>query len=171
VIKSAKKLKELSSSLSGNNSVVVSEAIKALRGEEPFEGAIALLAALFNRTDNRLIQRTIEDFFNDIKDKSVRPEIINEIRKPWKHDTISMLVSSCWQSGLDYSEYLNDMAAVFLNGDYATSIECMTVIEESVRHCSRNTKDAVIKTIENSPLSGTNERLTLTNELISILRK
>ena len=50
---------------------------------------------------------------------------MNEIRKPWKDDTISMLVSSCWQSGLDYSEYSMDFAKVFLKGDYVTAIECL----------------------------------------------
>lgn len=171
MIKSDKKLKELGIMLSKDNSQLVAEAIKTLRNEEPFEGAIALLVDLFDKTNNRLIIKTIEEFFNDIKDKSVRPEIIREIRKPWKTNTISMLVASCWQSGLDYSEYLSDMAVIFLKGDYPTSIECMTVIEESVHHCSRKTKDAVIRYIEESPLSGTDEKYGLTQELITMLKR
>ncbi|MCK7536379.1 MAG: hypothetical protein MZV63_38065 [Marinilabiliales bacterium] len=61
-----------------------------------------------------------------------RTEIIAEIQKAMESTTQSaMLVSSCWQSGLDYSDYSADFAKVFLKGDYATSIECITVIEES----------------------------------------
>ncbi len=86
------------------------------------------------------VLRIIEDFLNDLKDQSVRTEVIAEIRKPWKANTISMLVSSCWQSGLDYSDYLADMAKVFLEGDYATAIECMTVIEESVQEQQQEKK-------------------------------
>jgi hypothetical protein len=171
LIKSAKKLRELDLILAKDNSLLAIEAIKALRSEEPFEGAVALLVALFDKTDNRSIQKTIEEFFNDIKDKSVRPEIITEIRKSWKANTISILVASCWQSGLDYSEYLNDMVNIFLKGDYPTSIECMTVIEESVPYCSRNAKDAIITQIEESPLAGMNEKYALIQELISILRR
>ncbi len=171
MIRSDKKLRELAVVLTKENSLLVTEAIKKLRNEEPFEGAIALLVALFDRTDNRSIHKTIEDFFNDIKDKSVRPEIMTEIIKPWKPETVSMLVASCWQSGLDYSGYMKDIAAIFMQGDYSTSIECMTVIEESVPYCSRNTKDTVIKIIEESNLSGTNEKYGLTMELISILKK
>ena len=48
-----------------------------------------------------------------IKDQSVSSEIITEIRKPFKQATISMLVASCWQSGLDYSEYSADMVDSF----------------------------------------------------------
>jgi hypothetical protein len=171
VIKSDKKLKEFSLVLSKDNSHLVTEAIKTLRNEEPFKGAIALLVSLFDKTDNKIINKTIGEFFNDIKDKSVRPEIIAEIRKPWKPYTISMLVASCWQSGLDYSEYITDMAQVFLSGDYPTSIECMTVIEESAQNCSRKKKDEIISIIEKNPLSGTNEKYPLTQELISILRR
>ncbi len=67
-------------------------------------------------------------------------EVINEIRKPWKSDTISMLVSSCWQSGLNYSDYSLDLAKVFLRGDYVTAVECLTVIEESVHEMSKPDK-------------------------------
>lgn len=171
MIKSDKKLRELAVALTKNNSLLVTEAIKNLRNEEPFEGAVALLVALFDRTDDRSIHKTIAGFFNDIKDKSVRPEIITEIKKQWKPVTVSMLVASCWQSGLDYSDYIKDIAAIFLQGDYSTSIECMTVIEESVPYCTRKTKDSVIRIIEESNLSGTNEKYALTMELISILKK
>jgi hypothetical protein len=113
----------------------------------------------------------IEGFFNDLKDISVRPEVIAEIRKPWKPDTISMLVSSCWQSGLDYSDYLNDMARTFLKADYATSIECMTVIEESTINSTRARKDEIISLIMESPQAFMNEKNLLVHELISILER
>jgi hypothetical protein len=71
--------------------------------------------------------------------------LLNEIRKQWKSDTISMLVSSCWQSGLNYSDYSFDLAKVFLTGDYVTAIECLTVIEESVHELSKVRKDEIIK--------------------------
>jgi hypothetical protein len=171
VIKSEKKFKELAEILRRGNSLFITEAIKSLREEEPFEGAIGLLVAFYNDTSDRSGLRIVEDFLNDLKDKSVRAEVIAEIRKPWNSNTINMLVSSCWQSGLDYSDYMADMAKIFLEGDYATAIECMTVIEESVRHSSRKRKDEIIRIVEESPLSGMNNKVTLTRELISILEQ
>jgi len=171
VIKSEKRLKELSVILNRNNEADITEAITGLRDTEPFEGAIALLASYYNGSDEKIILKTIENFFNDIKDQAARIEVITEIRKPLKHNTISMLVASCWQSGLDYSDYLSDMARTFLKGDYNTSIECMTVIEESVQNCTRERKDEIIKIIEDSPLSGVNEKNALTLELITILER
>lgn len=171
MIKSEKRLKELSSIFRKGDKTAISESIRALREEESFEGAIGLLASFYDGSEEKMIRKTIEEFFNDIKDQSARIEVIAEIRKPLKANTISMLVASCWQSGLDYSDYLTDMARTFLKGDYATSIECMTVIEESVLNCTRERKDEIIKIIEDSPLAGVNEKSALTLELISILER
>ena len=169
--RSEKKLRDLSQVFSRNKSPEIAEAIKTMREGDPFEGAIGVLASFYNETGDRSLRKLIEGFFNDLKDQSARPEVMAEIRKPWKPDTISMIVASCWQSGLDYSDYLNDLAEVFLNGDYAIAIECMTVIEESIHNSTREKKDEIIKIIEASPLGTINEKSALTLELISILER
>jgi len=171
VIRSDKKIKELTTLISRKNEAAITEAIILLRDEEPFEGAIGLLASLHNGSEDSSILKIIEEFFNDIKDHSVRSEVIAEIRKPWKSNTISMLVSSCWQSGLDYSNYLADLARVFLKSDYATAIECVTVISESVNNSTRERKDEILKIVRDSPFSYTHEKYALTEELISILER
>lgn len=142
-----------------------------LRGEEPFKGAIGLLAEYYDNSSDESISGLIEDFFNDIKYQSARPDVMAEIRKPWKHDTISMLVSSCWQSGMDYSEYSVDIAAVFLEADYATAVECMTVLEESAKLNTGEQKNQIIEMINKSSLAFTNEKAALTHELMGILEQ
>jgi hypothetical protein len=171
VIRSEKKLKELAGIFKKGNVLFIARAIKSLRDEEPFEGAIGLLAEYYDSSSDKGISDLIEDFFNDIKHQSARPEVMAEIRKPWKQDTISMLVSSCWQSGLDYSEYSGDIASVFLEADYATAIECMTVLEESATINTREQKDNIIEIIKNSSRAFTREKAALTNELIEILER
>jgi len=171
MIKSEKRIKELDEILNKDNNKVITEAIDLLRLEKPFEGAIGLLTAFFDKTDDFSIRKSISGFMNDLKDQSVCQEVINEIRKQWKPDTISMLVSSCWQSGLNYSEYSLDLAKVFLKGDYITAIECLTVIEESVRELSKATKEEIMKMLEVTHISQINEKKELTLELIAILER
>jgi hypothetical protein len=171
MIRSERKIRELTGILDKGSKIVITGAIELLRQEKPFEGAIALLTAYYDRTDDFSIRKAISAFMNDLKDQSVCEEVIIEIRKQWKLDTIAMLVSSCWQSGLDYSDYSNDLAQVFLKGDYVTAVECMTVIEESVNELSRSSKDEIIKMLEESPVSQISEKKLLTLELISILKK
>lgn len=169
MIKSEKKIKELAEILTTKNNLVITDAIEQLRIEIPFEGAICLLTSYYDKTDDSLIKRTISGFLNDLKDQAASEEIIKEIRKTWKPDTISMLVSSCWQSGLNFAEYSADLAKVFLTGDYVTAIECLTVIEENVNELNTEQKNEVIKLIEETPFSTVNEKTTLTHELLTIL--
>jgi hypothetical protein len=171
MIKSEKKLKDLASLLNNKNSILISKAVEQLREEHPFEGAIGLLTEFYDKSEDHLIKKNIEEFMNDLKDQSVCSEIINEIRKPWKVETTTMLVASCWQSGLNYSDYSIDLAEVFLTGDYVTAIECFTVIEESFSVLTRETKDEIIKLILDNQLSQTEEKRVLILELLSILER
>ena len=171
MLKSERKLKELADILKNDDTTVITESIETLRQEIPFEGAISLLTAYYNETDDVSIRKSIAGFMNDLKDQGVCGEIIAEAGKNWKDDTISMLVASCWQSGLDYSAYTPELARVFLRGDYVTAIECLTVIEESVHDLDNAQKAEVIKLIEDNPLPPGNEKSTLTLELLTILNK
>jgi hypothetical protein len=171
MLKSDSKLKELAGILKNEDTIVITESIEILRQEKPFEGAIGLLTAFYDETDDISIRKSIAGFMNDLKDQGVCSEIIAETGKNWKDDTISMLVASCWQSGLDYSQYSLDLAKVFLRGDYVTAIECLTVIEESVHDLNNVQKAEVIKLIEDNPVPPGNEKSTLTLELLTILHK
>ena len=166
---SGKKLKELAAKLNDKNTNVISSVIISLREEEPFYGAIRILTEVFDRSDDLTVKGLIRNFMNDIKESGTRPEIISEIRKSYKPETICMLVSSCWQSGLDYSQYAEDMMKVFLSGDYMVSLECLTVIEESLHNIPEKMKNEMITYLEQNKGKINNERHALVNELISIL--
>ena len=171
MIKSEKKVKGLIEILNLDNNIVITEAIELLRQEKPFEEAIGLLTAYYDKTNDMQVRKSIAGFMNDLKDQLACIEVIKEIRKEWKPNTISMLISSCWQSGLNYSDFSIDLAKVFLQGDYVTAIECLTVIEESVQELSKEKRNEVIKLIEENPFPRTDEKSTLTLELITILER
>jgi Xaa-Pro aminopeptidase len=82
-----------------------------------------------------------------------------------------MLVSSCWQSGLNYAGYSADLARIFIIGDYVTAIECLTVIEESVYELNKEGKSEIIKLLEEGTPSATDEKKALMLELFSILER
>jgi hypothetical protein len=169
MIRSEKKIKELSEILNKDNNIVITKAIELLRQEKPFEGAIELLTAFYDKTSDFAVRKSIAGFMNDLKDQTACEEVIIEIRKTWQSDTTSMLVSSCWQSGLNYSGYSTDLARIFLIGDYVTAIECLTVIEESVHELSKEGKNEIIKLLEEGTPSANDEKKALILELFSIL--
>ena len=165
---SGKKLNAFAVKLGDKDINVVSSAIISLREEEPFYGAIHLLTEVFDKTDDVTIKGLIRNFMNDIKELGARPEIMNEIRESHKPETICMLVSSCWQSGLDYSQFTADFMKVFLNGDYLVSLECLTVIEGSLHNISGKMKNEMIIYLEQNKGNIIKEKRALVNELISI---
>jgi hypothetical protein len=171
MIKSEKKVIELAALLAKDNNILISERIGLLRNEEPFEGAIGLLTSFYDKTEDYSVRKTIEGFLNDLKDQAVCKEIISEIRQPFKQSTLRMLISSCWQSGLNYSDYSHDITEIFLSGDYATALECFTVIEESVHELNLTERNEIIKLIGEYPLQTSDEKKGLTRELISILKQ
>lgn len=171
MIRSDIKLKELSEVLNKNNSLTITEKIEDLRLEKPFEGAIGLLTACYNNTEDHSVRNSIAGFLNDLKDQAACPEIIAEIGKPWKSDTINMLVSSCWQSGLNYSEYTMELAKTFIRSEYIAAIECLTVIEESIDDLSREQKDEVIKFIQEKHPEIQKDIISLKDELLLILER
>ena len=164
-----KKLKELSAVLSRGHSIKISQAIRLLRSEPPVAGVIALLISHYDNSTNYSVRQLIKEFMNDIKYQASCIEVIEEIKKDYKADTLQMLASSCWQSGLDYSDFCNEFSDLFLSGDYMTALECFTVIEASVQKIPGKKKESIIKKIKEAMPGVTGEKTALAIELISIL--
>ncbi|HEX2920872.1 MAG TPA: hypothetical protein VHO50_06895 [Bacteroidales bacterium] len=169
MVSKQKRLNELALLLQRPDAVIVTQAIELLREEEPFNGVIGLLADCYDSNKSTSVTKAIEGFMNDMKEKSLQPELMSEIRKNHKPATKGMLVASCWQSGIDYSEYCLDFAEAFLNNEYMVAIECLTVIEESSGKLDQKTKKEIIKLIDGFSDLATDEKKPLINELKLIL--
>jgi hypothetical protein len=169
MIESEKKLKEFEGKLNSKNSKVISDAIVSLRNIDPFRGAISLLSSHFDSSVDVEIKELISNFLDDLKEPGARAEIVAEIKKAFKQETICMLVSSCWQSGLDYSDFATDFANVFVKGDYLTALECFTVIEESANTISVSVKKEIRKLLESGNVTSGKDKIVLTDALIVVL--
>ncbi len=169
MIRSEKKLNELKALLKGKNREQIVEAVNLLREEEPFSGAVEALVLHYDSTGDEKVQKCIGEFFNDMKDQSVREEVISQVMAAWKPATTRMLISSCWQSGLDYSAYAAGLAGIFVNADLATAIECMTVIEESASDITATQKKEIIALLGRVKEKDDPARAALARELIAIL--
>jgi hypothetical protein len=166
---SEKRLKQIELKLKGENESVVVSTILSLRGKEPCKGAIGLLTELYNSTAVPSIRKHVEEFLNDMKESSLRGEVIAEIRKEYRPETIKMLVSSCWQSGLDYSPYASDFALIFSTCDLETAIECFTVIEGCAGLIPKKTRDHMIIILKEHEEKRTKEKSALMLELVTVL--
>jgi len=169
MIEPGKRLKELSVRLNDKNDNTVVSAIRSLRNEKPYYGAIQLLAETYNISENTIIKDLIRDFMNDIKDPGARSEIMAEIKRDYSPGTIGMLVSSCWQSGLDYAGYALDLTQIFIKYDYTVALECFTVIEESIPKIPEGVRGEMILLLKEIAIKASKEKAALTIELITVL--
>jgi hypothetical protein len=170
MLRSDKKLAELGKVLNHGNHNEIKARISMLRSEEPFEGALKLLAQFYDTTDDEELKLIISRFFNDMKESSGRAEVIESISTAGKPSTKAMLASSCWQSGQDYSDHAVALTEAFILGDYMTSLECFTVLENCAGMVSSDDKSCIISRIGEEITGWNPEKQQLGKELISIMR-
>jgi hypothetical protein len=168
--RSEKKLAELEKALNGGRQREIETRVGILRSETPFEGALMSLAKHYDSTDDKGIRLAIAGLFNDLKDKSVKPEVVEAIGAVSKPETKAMLASSCWQSGLDYSEHAREIAGFFMNGDYMTSLECFSVRETCADSVADSDRTGIIFALQQKIDSWDTPMKKLAGELIVLLK-
>jgi len=94
------------------------------------------LLTLLQRSETDNISKEIVTFLADIKQKSVIHYFIEGLKNPELQNVHSEIASACWQSGMDYSPYIDLFIEIFLESDYMTSLESFSVIEQSLEFLS-----------------------------------
>jgi hypothetical protein len=171
MLRSDKKLAELNRILNGGRHYEIEEKIGLLRGSEPYEGAIRLLALFYDNTEDESIKLIISDFFNDMKESSCRAEVIDSISAVTKPASKAMLACSCWQSGLDYADHALALADIFMKGDYLTSLECFTVLDTCSGMITETDRVSIITGLEKAAGTYDKAKQQLTRELIAVLKE
>ena len=170
MLKSAKRLAELKNLLLSGKYNEIHDRISMLRSEEPFEGAIRLLARFYDETGNEGLKPEIAAFFNDMKERSGQAEVIASISSASRPSSKAMLASSCWQSGLDYSEFAVPLADAFMEGDYLTSLECFTVLDTCSGSISDNDRKTILIRLQKEVMQYDAPKQKLAGELIAVLK-
>jgi hypothetical protein len=100
---------------------------------------IPLILEILEQDRNETITQEILSILGQLKDKNSVGYIVkalenNDIKKYRKE-----IITTCWQSGLDYSKHIELFAKEFISGDYITAIESFTVIEEWIFEADKQT--------------------------------
>lgn len=116
------------------------------------------------------IHNEVYSLVSDLKYQEGVPIVMEYIGQLKGSDSLAQLISACWQSQLDYSNYLEIFADCFISGSYQDAIESFTVIEEMLMR-SNDTKIKNCRTYLLSRKSEVNnEKIPLFRELIKILQ-
>jgi len=84
-------------------------------------------------SENSEIVKKSFDILVDIKVKSANKLIIEKINDKEYNKILNLLVSLCWQSGLDFSDNVLLFYNIVINEDLLVSIEAMSVIDEGMK--------------------------------------
>ncbi|MBN1117609.1 MAG: hypothetical protein JXA77_10410 [Bacteroidales bacterium] len=127
--KENKYYKEIEEKLNTKDNTQILKVLSEIR----VSGKANILPLIFNMlSKNKNQQVSLEAFsiLGQLKDKSSPKYIIEAIESEVSDNYKKELITTCWQSGLNYSSYLDTFARQFIQGDYQIAIEAFTVIEE-----------------------------------------
>ncbi len=123
-----KKVQDLISNLSANDTKTVVKAIKALKTNGD-ETSIEPLISLLSKTDSEPIKKEIVDLLNTIKSTAVPPALIACLNNPDYVNARQAMMVSIWSTALNYNQYFGEIAQATVNGDLMEAIECITILE------------------------------------------
>jgi len=96
------------------------------------EGNADIFSCIINtlkETDEPAVESEIIAFLFDLKDETAIPVLIDALNKEEMQYYWSFLVATFWQSAIDGSGYLDVFVKKAIEGDYMTTLEALTVIE------------------------------------------
>lgn len=117
--------------LTTNNTKSILAKIRELKNT----GKISILSYILDLLkpgQNPEIKAEIFDLVSNLSHQQGVPFVVKHIKQLKGTDDLSPLIASCWQSQLDYSDYLETFADCFITGSYQDAIESFTVIEEMI---------------------------------------
>ena len=154
--------------LFSNNDKIVLETIQEISengNSEYLPGLIELL----NTHENETIKETIIKVLSEIKHSNAVPFFIQAIEDKRLDGIREILVRSCWENGLDYSNYFSTFIDLLIHGNYMVAFEAYTVIDSSEGTISKASSQEYITRLKDALPSVGEERQTLIHHIIQFL--
>jgi aryl carrier-like protein len=118
---------------------------------------IPLLIELLHLTQDSEIKSKITGLFANLKESNAIPLIIEAIQNQKYAPELKELVSSCWENGLDYSNYLTLFVDLLIENEFLVAFEAYTVITNMTAKIDQQKIDIEIDKLEEA-LKWTNEQ-------------
>lgn len=154
--------------LQSGHEPTINEGLKHIRSE----GNSHLLPVLINlmlHTPNEHIERECLLILCDLKDSHAPDIICQSIRENRSNQRLPGLISSCWQSMLDYSEHLQLFAELSVEGNYQLALESFSVIEENIQRLGNPERELMAEYIRTNLAQANPDKRKLLVELISVV--
>lgn len=120
---------------SAKDSVVIS-ALNELR-KSGDTTVVPYLVDLYVSSPSDHVKSETEKFLKDLKDDDAAKPLAEALENPKYKTKLENLTAICWQANIDFSPYIDTFTKIAIEGDYQTSLEAFTVIEEAIPNISQ----------------------------------
>jgi hypothetical protein len=162
------KITEIREQLKSGKPALIMEAIRLCRNEGHAELVIDLMDALEKKLIPS-IRDSIISLLNDLNYQHIVPLITGYISHHKAHPELQVLVSSCWQSRLNFSHQIPLFIDLLIEKDYAVALEAFTVVETSMNVATPQTLREQSERLRQSLPTLDNDKALLVKEMIRIL--
>lgn len=114
--------------LANDDMEVVKSAIEQIKQEGDISIASELLDILLQSQDTAVITN-ITSLLSDVKASDFKTILMDKLINATNDSGKANLLRICWESAIDFSEYLDVFVDMLLNDDFITALEASTVIE------------------------------------------
>lgn len=114
--------------LKSNNETVALAAVDKLKKAGDATFIPEILSALSSTTEVA-IENALAQMLFDLKDKEAVEEVVNQLFTEEFKDIRVLMLSACWQTGMDLSHRLPDLITVVTIGSYMECLEVLTIVE------------------------------------------
>lgn len=115
------------SNLESADHELVLNTIKKLR-ESGNSAYLPKLIGLLHESGNNEIKKEIGKLLAELKHRDAIPVLIEAIQNKNYSKNRQLLVSACWENGLDYSNHLSLFVDLVIEGNFMVAFEAYTVI-------------------------------------------
>ncbi|TNF26158.1 MAG: hypothetical protein EP314_06095 [Bacteroidetes bacterium] len=124
----AEKRASLVNDLLSDNETIALAAIEKVKKTGDASLVPAILRALASAKD-LTIENALSQLLFDLKDKEAIEELVNQLSNSEFASIRVIMLSACWQTGMDLSHRLPDLITIACTGNYMECLEVLTVIE------------------------------------------
>ncbi|MBN1924916.1 MAG: hypothetical protein JW798_03695 [Prolixibacteraceae bacterium] len=160
--------KEIVKNLNSDDFNLISDSLKKVK-ESGSSDYLPLVFDLMHRTPFEELKKQIENILFQLKATDSVPYFINALNNEKYRNEREILIRSCWESGLDFSDYISVFVDIMITGNYMEALESLTLIENLEFKIGEKELDRYNKAIDKHIVNMENDHKRLMDEAKKIL--
>lgn len=121
-------IKQIIAGLESGSEKEITKSLVALKVEGN-QKVIQPLANLLLTTQDEKITKEVLELFSSLKATSAAEEVMNILKDDNYAEIRQLLLSTIWNTQLDYSNYIADFVSIATEGDFLEALDCLTILE------------------------------------------